>query len=109
MKLLDQVRDVAARRHLAQATIECYLMWIVHFLRFCKHGDRWREPRELGAPEVQAFLTYLARNRKLSASSQNQATCAIVFLYKQVLADQLPEYHLGRFGVNKGDANFCNG
>lgn len=57
----------------------------------------WRHPRELGATEVQAFLTHLAVNRKLSASSQNQATNAIVFLYKQVLADELPEDHLGRF------------
>jgi integron integrase len=57
----------------------------------------WRHPRELGAAEVAAFLTALAVERRLSASSQNQATNAIVFLYKHVLADELPENHLGRF------------
>jgi site-specific recombinase XerD len=57
----------------------------------------WREPRDLRAPEVGTFLTHLARDRKLSASSQNQATCAIVFLYKQVLGDELGEDHLGQF------------
>jgi integron integrase len=57
----------------------------------------WRHPRELGAEEVGRFLTHLAVDRRLSASSQNQATNAIVFLYKQVLADELPESHLGRF------------
>jgi site-specific recombinase XerD len=51
----------------------------------------------VGQGEVGAFLTHLARDRRLSASSQNQATCAIVFLYKQVLAGQVPEDHLGRF------------
>jgi integron integrase len=57
----------------------------------------WRHPRELGADEVGRFLTCLAVERRLSASSQNQAANAIVFLYKQVLADELPEDHLGRF------------
>ena len=56
----------------------------------------WRHPRDLGAAEVGAFLTYLAVERRLSASTQNQATNAIVFLYKHVLAE-LPENHLGRF------------
>ena len=60
-------------------------------------GRRWRHPRELGAAQVGAFLTHLAVDRRLSASSQNQATNAIVFLYKQVLADELPADHLGRF------------
>lgn len=53
------------------------------------------------APDVEAFLTHLARDRRLSASSQNQATCAIVFLYRQVLGDQLDEDHLGRFQAER--------
>jgi integron integrase len=76
---------------------DCYRNWIGHFLRFCQIEGRWRHPRELGAVEVGDFLTHLARDRRLSASSQNQATCAIVFLYKQVLAEELGEDRLGRF------------
>src|SRR5438034_3676340 len=97
VKLLDRVRDVIRRRHLAAATLDCYQAWIVDFLRFCRADGRWRHPRELFAREVEAFLTHLARQRRLSASSQNQAACAIVFLYKQVLADELGADHLGRF------------
>src|SRR5437588_12979114 len=101
MKLMDRVRDVAVRRHLAAATIECYGAWIDEFLRFSRVDGRWRHPRELRAPQVEAFLTHLARDRRLSASSQNQATCAIVFLYKRVLADELPPDHLGRFAAER--------
>jgi len=57
----------------------------------------WRHPRELGALEVGNFLTHLAVDRRLSASTQNQACNAIVFLYRHVLADELPADHLGRF------------
>ena len=60
-----------------------------------------RHPRELGAADVQAYLTHLARDRRVSASTQNQATCAIVFLYRQVLADQLEPGHLGRFEAER--------
>jgi integron integrase len=60
-------------------------------------GRAWRHPRELGAADVGEFLTHLARDRHLSASSQNQAANAISFLYKHVLADELPPDHLGRF------------
>ncbi len=80
MNLLERVRDVATRRHLASATIECYQVWIRDFLRFCRVDGKWRHPRELRATQVEAFLTYLARNRRLSASSRNQAICGIVFL-----------------------------
>jgi integron integrase len=57
----------------------------------------WRHPRELGAVELAAFLSYLANDRKVAASTQNQACNAIVFLYRRVLADELPPDHLGRF------------
>ena len=103
MKLLARVRDVAMRRHLAGATIECYQAWIADFLRFCRGGGggAWLHPRELYARDVEVFLTHLARDRRLSASSQNQATCAIVFLYKQVLVDELGKDHLGRFQAER--------
>ena len=65
------------------------------------HARVWRTPSELGAIEVGAFLTYLAQDRKLSGSTQNQAANAIVFLYKQVLVDELPTDHLGRFAAER--------
>jgi integron integrase len=97
VKLLERVRRVGLRLHLAAATIECYQTWVGQFLRFARVDGRWRTPAELGTPDVEAFLTHLARDRRLSASSQNQAMCAIVFLYKQVLVDELGEDRLGRF------------
>jgi site-specific recombinase XerD len=78
-------------RHLSKHTIECYRAWILDFLRFAREGGRWRHPRELGGADVAAFLTHLAVDRRLSASSQNQASCAVVFLFKRELADELGE------------------
>jgi integron integrase len=102
MGLIDRVRDTALRRRLAPSTVSRYQSWIADFLRFCRdnHGG-WRHPRDLAAPEVQAYLTHLARDRRVSASTQNQAMCAIVFLYRQVLADELPAGHLGRFEAER--------
>jgi integron integrase len=91
------MRDVGLRRHLSPHTIECYQLWVRQFLRFNRVAGRWRRPGELFAADVEAFLTHLARDRRLSASSQNQATCALVFLYKQVLIEELGDDHLGRF------------
>jgi integron integrase len=103
MRLLERIENVGARRRLAALSIECYRRWIVDFLRY--HRDprsrEWRHPRELDATHVEAYLTHLVVDRQLSASSQNQATNAIVFLYSQVLADELPEDHLGRFNAER--------
>ena len=101
MKVLDRVRDVGARRRLAKSTIACYRSWIAEFLRFCRDGGSWRQPRELDPADVERFLTHLARDRRVSASTQNQAICAIVFLYKQVVVDELGHDHLGRFEAER--------
>ncbi|MFM7924431.1 MAG: site-specific integrase [Planctomycetaceae bacterium] len=67
-------------------TESAYVDWIVRFLRFHRTPDgTWRHPAELRGPEISAFLTYLAVDRLVSASTQNQALCAIVFLFRQVL------------------------
>ncbi len=97
MRLLEQFDAVAKLRHLAKNTAECYRRWVVEFLAFHRVDRRWRHPRELAEAEVGAFLTHLAVDRRLSGSTQNQACNAIVFLYKRVLADELPADHLGRF------------
>ena len=89
MRVFDQLVRAAEVRHLSKHTIECYTAWVVDFLRFCRDGTRWRHPRELSGADVGAFLTHLAADRRLSASSQNQAACAVVFLFKRALADEL--------------------
>ncbi|MFM8728115.1 MAG: phage integrase N-terminal SAM-like domain-containing protein, partial [Planctomycetaceae bacterium] len=67
-------------------TESAYVDWIVRFLRFYRAPNgTWRHPAELRGPEISAFLTYLAVDRLVSASTQNQALSAIVLLYRQVL------------------------
>ncbi len=85
-KLLDQVRDVARFRHLSLRTEEAYRNWIKRYIFF--HGKR--HPRELDAEALRAFLTHLAVNDHVSASTQNQAFNALLFLYRQVLKMEPP-------------------
>jgi integron integrase len=82
-RLLDQVRDVIRRKHYSLRTERSYLNWIRRYILF--HNKR--HPAEMGAPEIEAFLTYLAIERKVAASTQNQALSALLFLYRYVLID----------------------
>jgi hypothetical protein len=84
-KLLEQVRDAIRARHYSIRTEETYLRWIKRFILF--HGRR--HPREMGGQEVQQFLSHLAVEGRVAASTQNQALSAIVFLYQQVLKQRL--------------------
>lgn len=86
VKLLDQVRAVARARHFSHQTEDSYHNFIKRFILF--HNKR--HPKEMGAEEISAFLTYLAVNRKASASTQNQAFFALLFLYRDVLKINLP-------------------
>ena len=101
MKILQRVADVGIRRRLAKSTVEHYQAWIADFLRFSRLDGQWRAPGELFVADVEKYLTHLARDRRLSASSQNQAVCAIVFLYRQVLCEELGVDHLGRFEAER--------
>jgi integron integrase len=85
-KLLDVARERIRVRHFSYRTESAYLGWIRRFIRF--HGGR--HPRELAGPDIECFLSDLALARKVSASTQNQALAAILFLYKDVLATELP-------------------
>src|SRR5262249_7298642 len=80
-RLLDQVRQLLRLGRYALATEECYVRWITRFILY--HGKR--HPRDLGAAEVGRFLTHLAVEGRVSASTQNQALGALLFLYAQVL------------------------
>ncbi len=85
-KLLDQVRDLIRTKHYSIRTENQYLQWIRRFILF--HGKR--HPRDMGAPEVEAFLSHLAVSRDVAASTQNQALSALLFLYREVLGIDLP-------------------
>lgn len=85
-RLLDQVREKIRTRHYSLRTEETYTHWIKRFILF--HGKR--HPREMGAPEVAAFLTALATRDKVAASTQNLALAAVLFLYREVLGVELP-------------------
>lgn len=85
-RLLDQVHAAIRIRHLSPATDEVYTRWIRKFILF--HGKK--HPRDMGAEEVEAFLTHLALQGKVSPSTQNQAKAALLFLYKVVLESELP-------------------
>ncbi len=87
MTLREAVCATIRRLHYSPRTEEAYLQWISAFIGF--HGGR--HPREMGAAEVTAFLNDLAVERHVAASTQNQALCAIVFLYQRVLGIEVPQ------------------
>jgi integron integrase len=85
-KLLDRLRRAIRLRHYSPRTEECYVHWTERFIRF----HRLRHPRDMGNAEVEMFLTDLAVNGHVAASTQNQAFNALVFLYRDVLGVELP-------------------
>ena len=85
-RLLDQLRQQIRVRNYSIRTETVYAEWAKRFIRF----HRYRHPAEMGAAEIEAFLTHLAVARNVSASTQNQALAALLFLYKEVLKLELP-------------------
>ena len=86
LPFLESCRQKIRLKHYSVRTEQAYLDWIKRFILF--QGKR--HPAALGAPEVAAFLTHLAIDRGVSASTQNQAKSALLFMYKQVLGAELP-------------------
>jgi integron integrase len=84
-RLLDRVRDAIRLKHYSIRTEEAYVNWIKRYILF--HNKR--HPAEMGAPEVEAFLTHLAVKENVAASTQNQAFSALLFLYREVLHQDL--------------------
>ena len=81
MKLLDRVREKCPLRHFSLSTEKSYVSWIKQYIFY--YGKT--HPQAMGKPEIEGFLTYLAVERQVSASTQNQALSALLFLYQQVL------------------------
>ena len=84
-KLLDQVRKSIRVKHYSIRTEQSYIYWIKRFILF----NNKRHPDKMGRKEVNAYLSHLANYRKVSASTQNQALCALVYLYKYVIEKEL--------------------
>lgn len=85
-RLLDQVRQVLRYRHFSLKTEKAYVYWIRFYVRW----SGLRHPRDMGAAEVEGFLTMLAAERQVSPSTHKQALCALLFLYREVLGLELP-------------------
>ena len=88
-RLLDEMRDLMRRRHYSIHTERAYRDWVKRYVRF--HDMRSRDDLRPGEEKIEAFLTHLARDRRVAASTQNQAMNALVFLYKHVLKQPLTD------------------
>ncbi|RLJ17858.1 integron integrase [bacterium endosymbiont of Escarpia laminata] len=85
-RLLDRVRDKIRVKHYSIRTEQAYVDWIRRFILY--HGKR--HPDQMGAKEIETFLSHLAVDRNVAASTQNQALSAILFLYREVLEKEFP-------------------
>ncbi|WP_138429615.1 integron integrase [Fodinibius saliphilus] len=87
-QLLQRVREEIRRRNYSYRTEKAYIRWITRFVKFHK----LTHPEKMGKEEVMEYLNWLANERNVAASTQNQALCAIVFLYKQVMEKKLGQF-----------------
>jgi len=96
-KLLDQYHDALRVKQYSQRTEKTYTLWVRSYIYF--HNKR--HPKEMGIPEIRQFITHLVSEKKVSASTQNQALSAILFLYRHVLHVQLDESSLAEVRPQK--------
>lgn len=89
-KLLDVVREKIRVKHYSISTERTYVHWIKHYILY--HNKR--HPRDMKKAEIEAFLTHLAVDRKVSPTTQNQAFSAILFLYKEVLGEDISSWNI---------------
>ncbi len=97
-KLLDQYRDLIRTKQYSTRTEKTYIDWVRQYILF--HNKR--HPKEMGAPEINQFITHLVVDRKASASTQNQAISAILFLYRNLIQTQLDEKSIEFIRPQKG-------
>jgi len=86
-RLLDQMREVLRLKHLSLRTEKAYVSWAKRFILF----HHKRHPKDMGAPEIRAFLSHLATHQHVAASTQNSALNALLFLYRAVLQQPFPD------------------
>jgi len=91
-KLLDQYRDTLRIKHYSPRTEDTYIAWVKNYILF--HNKR--HPKDMGIPEIEQFITHLATTQQVSASTQNQAFSAILFLYRHILHIELNEPPLAK-------------
>jgi len=84
-RLMDQMREALRSRHYSRRTEQAYCMWVERYIRFHKI----RHPADMAETEVNTFLTHLAVDQRVSASTQNQALSALLFLYRYVVGYEL--------------------
>ena len=84
-RLLDQLRERIRYMHYSLSTEKVYQYWVRFFIRWHGRDGQMKHPRTMGAPEIEAVLTMLATERKVSTSTHNQALSALLFLYREVL------------------------
>jgi integron integrase len=96
-KFLDRVREVIRTNQFSYSTEKTYVGWIYRYIIY--HNKR--HPKEMGGKEIAAFLTYLAVDRKVSASTQNQALNALIFLYRKVLEMPLEDFRFKKARTGK--------
>ena len=85
-RLLDQVHERIRYKHYSLRTEQAYVQWVKVFVKW----SGLRHPRDMGGPEIEAFLTMLATERRVAASTHNQALSALLFLYREVLTIDRP-------------------
>jgi len=105
---MDQVRQFLSYHHYSYRTEQTYCDWLIRFVKF--HSNQWH-PKDMGKTEIEAFLSHLATNRKVAASTQRQALNALVFLYKHVFpakklskdlrSDKFRRHHVLESGLQK--------
>jgi site-specific recombinase XerD len=105
-KLLEQYRDAINLKHYSPRTGDTYIYWVTEFFYFhnpeLKKSIVHRHPKDMGAPEINQFLTHLVTVKKVSASTQNQALSALLFLYRHVLHLGVDEDSLNEFRPQRG-------
>jgi integron integrase len=89
-RVLDQLRERIRYMHYSLSTEQVYVYWVRFFIRWYGRNGQMQHPRDIGAAGVEAFLSMLATERRVSASTHNQALSALLFLYREVLGIDLP-------------------
>jgi hypothetical protein len=103
-KLLDRVRHAIRTRHYSRRTEQAYVDWIRRYIAF----HRMTHPAQMGASHVSQFLTWLAVDRRVSASTQNQALSALLFLYTHASRSRSRRFHLLCASARPNDCQWCS-